>query len=727
MSISVAPGIAAGAGSTQGAGAPPDELRFPGGALVATGSGENLQVEAPGARLEDALRAAIDPTDVRTQMDAVRLLIEGDTGLRLPDLRPAHTRDADAGAFHVFPSPSETLEEPEPAPEPPPEPAGTMSFPSPAGDLSGDGLDDVLSYDIKLPQEVVEIRALRGTDGDQLWKRRLDDAADATALPASDLTGDGIDDLILLGLDVDQESSSIDCSGEDRCRVDYEATYTWTTGVLNGANGRLLWSQVYPASQDYHFLLESQEDVATETFRVEESLISSNVSVWPLLSGDHEGDGLDDLVLETIDLDFDFDYETRSTAAVVYEDLGGFQVNSATRALVVRGKDGSNLFSRSSSRGPTVAFLEPVGDLVGGPAPDLLWHDTTYTNDTYSCIGVAGVDHCSDARDSTVRFAVEAIDGTTLEDVWRHELGGLEDAFAFSLEADISGDGVDDIAQLTFDMEGPSFATRVLSGADGRSLWERRQQPDAFWWEFPLATGDLAPGPGTDVVLGSFIEETDPVSGRTDFGIRITRVDGVSGQTLFESERSVWVEPQDPPDETVALFLYRYIGWPHDADGDGVDDVFAGGIGEVLVDDGSEYLVPAETDSRAFVESSRGNSILLQQDTEDAMVFEGVADLDGDARADVFEWHYPADPFGQDPRFDLIVRRAAPGGSLWSRSLVGDEFWLGTLWTGGDHDGQPGEELLYGDNSKQSGAWKSLVGSLRGADGTARWVTGGDD
>jgi hypothetical protein len=173
--------------------------------------------------------------------------------------------------------------------------------------------------------------------------------------------------------------------------------------------------------------------------------------------------------------------------------------------------------------------------------------------------------------------------------------------------------------------------------------------------------------------------------------------------------------------------VYRYIGWPHDADGDGIDDVYAGGIGEILVDDGSEYLVPAKTESRAFVESSRGNAVLLQRDTTDAMVFDGVPDLDGDARADVFEWHYPVDPFGEEPRFDLVVRHAAPAEPLWSRSFVGDQFWLGTLWAAGDHDGSAGEELVYGDNSRQGGAWNSLVGSLRGADGTARWLKGGDD
>ena len=729
IAISFAPGMAAGAGSSTAAGRGA-QLPFPSAALVATGSGSNLRVEAPGTRVEDALRAAIDPTDVRTQMDAVRLLIETQHRIDLPDLRPAHTNQGGAGGFRLLRTRSDALEEEPPPsdPDPDPEPAGTITFPSAAGDLSGDGLDDVLALDIKLPQETVEIRALRGTDGDQLWKRRLDEAADVAVMPASDLTGDGIEDLILLGLDVLEETSLFDCPEEepqDHCRVDYEANYTWLTGVLDGSDGKLRWSERYPASQEFHFLFDSQDDVATSEATSEESLRSSNLILWPYLSGDHTRDGFDDLVLESVDLNYDIDSESRRTV-VVDQDEGTFEVDSATRALVIRGSDGDTIFSRSSVRGPTIATLEPVGDLVGDPAPDLLWQETAYTNDTYACVSVGDVGHCSDEPDLTVRFATAAIDGTTLNVAWRNEASGLDDVYGFPLDTDVSGDGVDDLAQLTYAEEGVN-TTRVMSGADGTQLWSRAQPSDAFDPEFPTAFGQLGGGTSNDVVLTSFIEKTDALTGATDYGIRITRVDGATGQSLFESERSLWVEPEDPPEDTAALFIYRYVGFPEDADADGVDDVYMGGIGEVLVDNGSEWLVPVETDSRAIVESSRGPSVLLQRETQDPMVFESTPDLDGDAHADVFEWHFPADPFADDPRFDVFARPAAPGEPLWSRSFVGDEFWLGTLWAGGDHDGQPGQELLYGDNSKQTGTWRSLVGSLRGADGTARWVKGGDE
>ena len=721
-SISFAPGMAAGANSSSGTvRAPLSGLRLPATALIATGSGENLQVEAPGTRLEDALRATIDPTDVRTQMDAVRLLIQGDTGLQLPDLRPAHTR-APSSAFNVFPRQSGTLEDPVPEPEPEPEPTGTMSFPSPAGDLSGDGLDDVLAFDIKLPQEVVEIRAFRGTDGVRLWQRRLDDAADVSVLPVSDLTADGIDDLILLGLDVEQESETYDCPYEgpqDHCRIDYEAEYTWLTGVLDGTNGRLEWSRTYPAAVDYRLRYEETGNAATGEVRYEESLTSSNLSIWPMVAGDHDGDGANDIVLEAIDLDYEIEIESRETV-VVYEDEGSFEMNSATRALLVRGLDGADLLSRSSERGPTIAILEPVGDVVGGPRPDLLWHDTTYTNDTFSCIGVAVVDHCSDELDETMRFAVEAIDGDTLEPVWGSETSGVDDTFAFPLGEDVSGDGKEDIAQLTVSWEGPTFTTRLLSGRDGSQLWIRAGSRDL---EFPILVEDLGAGPGTDVLLSSFLESTEPISGDTEFRLRLRRVEGATGNVLFETTRPLGAYPGDAN----GVGFYLYLGAMPDADGDGTGDVYGGGVVETFeIEDDGDFVM-TDADATAFVESGRVDAILLQRDAEIPMTFEGLPDLDGDARADVFEWHWPADPFADDPLFELFARRATPGDPLWSRSFVGDQFWLGTLWTAGDHDGHAGEELLYGDNSRQSGAWRSVVGSLRGADGTARWLKGGDD
>lgn len=701
-------------------------VRAPAAAVVATGAGESMEVSAPGVRVEDALRSAIDPTDVRTQMDAVRLLIEGNTGTRLPDLRPSHTREQHD--FQILRKAPLSEEEP-PAPEPEPESDGTRSYPSAAGDLSGDGRDDLLSYDYKLPQGKLELRAFRGTDGSQLWKRTFADTEDATALPGSDLTGDGIDDLLLLGLDIQNETESVDCPDEEpfvHCRVDYHADYTWLAGLLSGANGKAAWSHTYPASQTYHYLYDDEDDAATGSLHVEESLTSTNLSVWPMLSGDQDGDDLEDLVIERVDLNFEIESDSERTA-VIYQDTGDFQVDSATHADLVRGLDGQNILSRSSEHGPTVAILEPVGNLVGDATTDLLWQNTTYTNDTYSCVSVAVVEHCSDEAEATVRFSLQAIDGSTLTSAWQSSGAVADAASAFPLETDLSGDGTPDLAVLIGDYATDVYTTRILSGRDGRLLWERRQAEDSDWYLFPLATGDLGGGAGVDVALGSFVESQDTVSGTSSYGVRITRVDGATGQTLSETTHVLWTEPATLPETAVAIGIDRYFGGMPDADGDGIHDIFLGGIGRVYEDTGGEYLTATDTDSRALVESSRMGTILLQRDTQDTMELYGVVDLDGDGRAEVFEWHYPLDPFVDDARFELVVQRAAPDAPLFGRSFVGDEFWLGTLWPGGDHDGQPGDELLYGDNSDKSGTWKSLVGSLNGVDGTARWLKNEND
>jgi hypothetical protein len=111
----------------------------------------------------------------------------------------------------------------------------------PAGDLDGDGRADVLTYADE-PDGGLLLVARRGTDGALLWGRPLEAATGSLAYAVQrDLTGDGVDDLLL---------DELSFTGQERHQegpTSYEYTYTGTVrhgyGVVSGADGSTTWSR----------------------------------------------------------------------------------------------------------------------------------------------------------------------------------------------------------------------------------------------------------------------------------------------------------------------------------------------------------------------------------------------------------------------------------------------------------------------------------------------------
>ncbi|MGH2692999.1 MAG: hypothetical protein ACRDHM_10940, partial [Actinomycetota bacterium] len=473
------------------------EMRVPAGAVTASYSGGSIDVS--GLRVEDLIMDHVDPTDVRSHPDAVRAFIRATSGVTLPDLRPQHSADAIGGTLPG--TDASHFDEPDPSEETSePEETGTISHASPGGDLNGDGMEDVLVFELTLPEETIVIRALKGTDGAEIWQRDLD-AADAVGFPVGDLTGDGIDDLLLWTFEVLEEAEVEECPDASYCRYQYDASYDWVVGLRSGTDGKRVWATRY-AGEDHYLYLHEIEGTppATYTAREQESYESPNYSVFPYVSGDHDGDSLDDILLESIDIDFLYENEEESTGDVVFQDTGQVSLHGATRAQVTRGRDGTALASRGSEMGPGVALLQPVDDLVGSSAPDLLWEESTVPDSAYSCLTVVAVEDCADDPEEGYALELELVDGNSLEPAWHVSVDGVVDGFSVGLPEDVTGDGVDDVLVFAFVEQEFPFVLRLLSGADGTRAWTRSQRASSDFWEFPVLLEDLTGDGVSDLV-----------------------------------------------------------------------------------------------------------------------------------------------------------------------------------------------------------------------------------
>jgi hypothetical protein len=98
----------------------------------------------------------------------------------------------------------------------------SLAIAVPVSDISGDGLDDLLVYMMSNNTTITfEMAALQGTDGQMLWRRSSGESL-AIAFAGPDLTGEGTRDLIVYRLSESGESE---------------------TDAVKGDDGRILWSK----------------------------------------------------------------------------------------------------------------------------------------------------------------------------------------------------------------------------------------------------------------------------------------------------------------------------------------------------------------------------------------------------------------------------------------------------------------------------------------------------
>ncbi|MEE9344048.1 MAG: hypothetical protein V3U88_00410 [Methylococcales bacterium] len=304
---------------------------------------------------------------------------------------------------------------------------GTGGSVSAAGDINGDGIDDLLigaenaspngylsgaSYVVFGTSEVggngtMELSALNGTNGFVLngvtggdeTEQEVGDRAGSSVSAAGDINGDGIDDLVIGAFSANGfDGASYVVFGSDQ-----GFTASIELSDLNGNNGFVL-------NGDY-------------------STGRSGISVSG--AGDINGDGVDDLLIGADDANT---AGVRSTGAS-YVVFGGNEVGS-NGTLDLSILDGNNGFVLNGVGGQTGRSVSVAGDVNGDGVDDLL-------------IGAAGFNA------SFVMFGADSVGASGMLDLSRLDgndgfvINGAVDGDGLgnsvSGAGDVNGDGIDDL------------------------------------------------------------------------------------------------------------------------------------------------------------------------------------------------------------------------------------------------------------------------------------------
>jgi hypothetical protein len=623
------------------------------GAVGATVDGSGLHTTQPWRRA-GVLQGTGDPRLPSTYSTAARAWVEQAWNLKLPDPR---SREGGGAAGEVF------------------------RYGVPAGDLDGDGLEDVLVYEFDYTTGAVGVKAVRGTDGSQLWAPDLADAYDAFALPAGDLTGDGKADALLLSLSL---------TGPDAgtclivaCVLGADLELRWEVSLLSGEDGEAAWSRVYNGHYQEGFLLAS----GLVAYAILDKWTYEGALTLPELTADMDGDGRRDVVVNVLDIRGLLGFAGGGVFAYAFGDL--YEIEVATHAVVVAGAGGRNLYERNQDYIPGVSILYPVGDAAGGPAGDLIWETDTVGNGVFVCAFALVVGDCLSLAQGPAQD-IELVDGGTLAAAWTAQREATP--YLVPLLVDLTGDGKTDIYSFDFGEQA------LISGADGVTAWTISSTG------FPLGVlGPVGGSAGADLALVDFL------FGDAGLGVQIDRVDGATGNVLLSTTRT---------------FAYPNVGFL------GIAVYIAGNVdGDAVADPAiNEFSYDFDTDqasSMTIVEKGIDGATLVERASPREEYSLPGGDLDGDGLADLVLGTFTVG----DTSAKLTLEGLSSNGwlSKWSYDdpFGSDSFFLAAVIPSADQSGAGGGDVVYSRIEFTSSSHVvARVEGVEGLTGARNWVVG---
>jgi hypothetical protein len=521
--------------------------------------------------------------------------------------------------------------------------SGTFIQPKPAGDLDGDGTDDVLvgfgSYDASKRLLFDRIDAVSGGNGTVLWSITHDVNRHICAGGAGNLNGDDKDDVLTFTIRYD--------SGTD--------TYTLESiSALSGTDGAVLWSKdintdLWGVWTEFDFNGDGMDDIIVQYKSYESSIATDCIDEIYIFNGDGS------LLWWETPSNWVYAYPAGDLNGNGGEDLlvyseQNFDTYRTAKIFAVRGSNGNTLWSKTASNKDCVWLYpaDPAGDLNNDGKDDVMmqyerWNPSPedYTTTIYALHGNSG---------STIWSNV-----STAPDSWMNAYPA----------GDLNGDGKDDVLLYPWKYNpstGRYYSDIVYakSGDDGHLLW-RKTGTDMYY----MQAGDLNRD-GADDLL--FYERSYDASTDT---YRPTDVSAVNGR----DRSTLWTKTRSGGNYINALPA-------GDLNGDGGEDVvvynlnygsYDSGLGEFYADTIS--AVNGSDGSALWSKSCRENTWI------DAWYVGETGDFDADGTDDVLVCTYIYNSISGRHILTIISAVKGDDGSvLWSKSaLRGDLNFDGVL------------------------------------------------
>ncbi|KAF5414629.1 MAG: hypothetical protein C5S49_06780 [Candidatus Methanogaster sp.] len=514
--------------------------------------------------------------------------------------------------------------------------------PEPAGDLDGDGAEDVLvgfgSYDSSKWFLLDRIDAVSGSNGTVLWSITHDVNRHICASRAGNLNGDDKDDVLTFTIRYD--------SGTDTYTLD-------SISALSGDDGAVLWSKdinndLWSVWTEFDINGDGMAEIMVQYESYESSIEMDCIDEIYILNGDGSllwrktpGNWVDAYPAGDLDGNGGGDL-------LVYTQ--SFSTGWTTGISAIEGSDGHTLWSETTSEENTwIGPADPAGDLNNDGKDDVLVRHEIWDLPAGDCM------------------TVYALHGNSGSVIWSN-VSTAPDSWMNAYPAgDLNGDGKDDVLLYPW-MYNPltdryySDIVYAKRGYDNQLLWTKTGT-DMYY----MRAGDLNRD-GADDLL--FYERSYDASTDTYLPTVVSALNGRDRSTLWAKARS----GRDYIDALPA----------GDLNGDGGADVAVYNINCGSYDPSLDEFY---FDSISAVNGSDGSALWSKSRREngwiDTWYIGETGDLDADGTDDVLVCTYIYNSIGNQHILTIVSAvRGEDGSVLWSKSaLRGDLDFDGTLST----------------------------------------------
>ena len=333
----------------------------------------------------------------------------------------------------------------------------------PAGNLDSDGMDDVVVHAISPMGSTLTAR--RGCNGTSLWEYTSSGAI-SLAVPANDLDGDGLDD-VLIHL-VDMDGMKLDA------KRGYDGVSFWNEQVQDSSIIAIPANDLDGDGKNdvlLHIVGESQSTVAAKHGHngndMWKEVAADNARLLGIPAGDLNGDGKDDVVIHGI--------SSTTSIVVAKQGYNGYNLwrTDATDAAIIATPVGDlNLDGKDDVITHLISPTESIVTAKHGHDGSYMWHESAPT--TLTLAAQAG-DLDGDGRGDIILHAVSMLGTTTVTTkqgysgttLWEKSV--TEGSLCAIAAGDLDNNGLDDMLLETIDVMGCGIA--AIRGNDGSNLW----------------------------------------------------------------------------------------------------------------------------------------------------------------------------------------------------------------------------------------------------------------